>query len=166
MKLNTLRVVFPSMLVWTTIWPSQDTARLGIVSRRELSQGGRKVLTYWPFRIVRTITVPSCSDQIQLSCYSADTLPQHAERVFKYRENTLKALKSLTRDQDSWALGILDEEAFPSRPCTIGMWKNKSKQGKRGRTDSKSGISYVISISKHYVLYRVRVQQPAYSRVQ
>lgn len=46
MNLSTLRVVFPSMLVWTTIWPSQDTARLGTVSRRELSQGGRKVLTY------------------------------------------------------------------------------------------------------------------------
>jgi len=44
--LSTLRVVFPSMLVWTTIWPSQDTARLGTVNRRELSQGGRKVLMY------------------------------------------------------------------------------------------------------------------------
>lgn len=74
--------------------------------------------------------------------------------------NTLKALQSLIECKSSWALGTLHQEAFPSRPCTIGMWKENASRA-RGRIGSKSAISQITLMSRHYVEYKARVQQPA-----
>lgn len=59
----TLSVALPSMQVWTSRWPSQDTARWRMETGRELSQGGRKQRMYWPRRTVCMITVPSWEKQ-------------------------------------------------------------------------------------------------------
>lgn len=59
----TLSVALPSMQVWTSRWPSQDTARCRMETGRELSQGGRKQRMYWPRRTVWMITVPSWEKQ-------------------------------------------------------------------------------------------------------
>lgn len=110
-----------------TICPSQDIAKLGTVRSRELSQGGRKVLMYWPFWIVCIITVPSYTQKI--SEYEKETQNNKKERgwINKYRKGTQKII-ILPRTHVSEKIPILKFEiVFHFVRCPLSLTNKTSK---------------------------------------